>query len=101
MSMEPNNPVVDTREQRDPRLKHSLLRGEEVRLLRERIAELERLCAPTTVKPASNHHMVTEAMVRRALHFCPADRSSPEKWRWMAEHINNDLAKAQQGVTVN
>lgn len=48
-------------------------------------------------RDAGLEHKVTAAMVRRALHFCPLELSSPEKWRWMAEHINNDIAAVQRG----
>ena len=35
---------------------------------------------------------VTEEMVRKALHFCPTDLSSPARWRWIAENLSAQAA---------
>lgn len=51
------------------------------------------------VAPKQQAVEVTEDMVRRALHFCPSEQSSPRKWRWIAKFITTELLAALAGKT--
>ena len=52
-----------------------------------------------TAAPKQQAVEVTEEMVRRALHFCPSEQSSPQKWRWIAKFITSELLAALPGKT--